>query len=290
MATSKRTSANVLCPGANLWQFEANSADPLVKYIVQFISDRVNSGHAESPSHLCLGAQGGPLSVCTQLRGELAHPARCRRHGRSRLGERFLCGHLQGDGDEQLGRVCPQGPYHAYVTETSQCPEGTVNPGALVGNLTGSLRHVRSSRYPLFTGQLLLKRDVVVGEIGKLAPEQIKIAIAKWDPVAGWRENFFRLEGVPGDPRAEVCNVVSTMAKDVLDVVSRSNPKFPNRCPFRKGTYNFHNFSTGLIQRYEDFPVFPYGRFRADLIFYLMKSRQKIVACVRGVGEVVPRV
>lgn len=70
--------------------------------------------------------------------------------------------------------------------------------------------------------------------IQKLAPEQIKIAIAKWDPVAGWRENFFRLEGVPGDPRAELCNVMSTMAKGFLDVVSRSNPKFPNRCPFRK--------------------------------------------------------
>ncbi|XP_052125918.1 uncharacterized protein LOC127749914 [Frankliniella occidentalis] len=176
------------------------------------------------------------------------------------------------------------GPYHVIITEASQCPEGIVTPGASMGNLTGSLRHVRSSRYQLYNGQIVLKRDIVVGKFG------IKVAVAKWDPVAGWRENnFFNLEGVPGDPRAEVCNVVSTLVKDAIDAVSRSQPQIPNRCPFRKGTYIIRNLSTALLERYEDFPVLQYGRFRADVIFYLMKSRQIIVGCARGAGDIVPK-
>ncbi|XP_052133264.1 uncharacterized protein LOC113211894 [Frankliniella occidentalis] len=172
------------------------------------------------------------------------------------------------------------GPFNIMFREASPCPEGTVTPGALVVNLTGSIQHVRSVKYPVYNGQLLLTRDVVEGEFG------VKVNIAKWDNVAGWKENFFRMDGNGG----EYCKVVATIAKDAASEISRNNPKYPKNCPFPKGTYHFRNLSTELVQRYEHFPVFPYGRFRGDILFYEMKSKKKIVGCFSGVSDIVPKI
>ncbi|XP_052129976.1 uncharacterized protein LOC113214663 [Frankliniella occidentalis] len=169
------------------------------------------------------------------------------------------------------------GPYNIMFREASQCPEGTVPKGAVGGNFTGSLHHLPSTKYPVFDGQLILMRDVGVGDVG------VKVVIAKWDNVAGWRENFFRIDA------GEVCKVFATIAHDAIAEVSRLNPKLPKSCPFRKGTYILRNFSSEIVQRYEHFPVFPYGRFRGDLYYYDMKSKQT-VACFRGVSDIVPKV
>ncbi|XP_026293085.1 uncharacterized protein LOC127749916 [Frankliniella occidentalis] len=170
------------------------------------------------------------------------------------------------------------GPFTILFKEATQCPEGTVTPGRLVANLTGALHHSKFTKAAVFDGLALVTRDVDFGDLG------LKVAVAKWDSVAGWRENFFRMDG------GEYCNVMVSIGRDAASVVNRNNPKFPKSCPIPKGTYIFHNLSTELLQRWEHFPVFPYGRFRGDMIFYDLKSKQNIVGCFRGVSDIVPKV
>ncbi|XP_052125923.1 uncharacterized protein LOC113217431 isoform X2 [Frankliniella occidentalis] len=168
------------------------------------------------------------------------------------------------------------GPYRILFKEVTQCTEGTVSPGAWVLNLTGNILHPRSVKSPVFNGQMIMRKDVGVGDVG------ITIAVAKWDSVAGWRENFFRIDG------GEWCNVVATIGQTAFEEVSRHS-MWPRSCPQSKGTYFFRNLSTDMVQRWEHFPVFPYGRFRGDLLYYVMKSKQTIVGCFRGVTEIVPK-
>ncbi|XP_052125927.1 uncharacterized protein LOC127749917 isoform X2 [Frankliniella occidentalis] len=157
------------------------------------------------------------------------------------------------------------------------CPAGTVGPGGVVANVTGNIHHSRTIKASVFDGALLVMRDVGVGDLG------VKVAVAKWDSVAGWKENFVRMDG------GEYCNVLVTIGREAASEVSRHNPKFPKSCPIPKGTYIFNNLSFDFLQRWEHFPVFPYGRFRGDMLLYDMKSKQNIVGCFRGVSDIVPR-
>ncbi|XP_034231172.1 uncharacterized protein LOC117639525 [Thrips palmi] len=167
------------------------------------------------------------------------------------------------------------GPFDIHFKEALQCPQGTVTAPLLM-NMSGTLLSSRTLNGMVYNGVAFVARKVTKGDVG------VKLAIAKWDNVAGWRENYFRLDG------GEVCFAMKTVGKDAMAELHRNNPRFPTGCPLPDGSYSFRNFSTAALSRYEHFPVFPYGRFRGDLGFYDMKSKE-VAGCISGISEVVPK-
>ncbi|KAK3907344.1 LexA repressor [Frankliniella fusca] len=169
------------------------------------------------------------------------------------------------------------GPFTVVFRDVGQCPEGTVPPGQMLTNLTGNLHYSRPLKGTVFDGQFVTSREARAGDYA------VKMRLAKWDTVAGWRNNFFLIEG------GEVCSAIVKYAQEIIGEIHRNNPKFPTTCPIPKGVYTFRNLSTGLLQRFEHFPVFPYGRFKGNVLFYEMKSKD-IVGCFQGSFDVVPKV
>lgn len=52
--------------------------------------------------------------------------------------------------------------------------------------------------------------------------------MAKWDPVAGWRDNFFNMDG------GEYCKVMALIGYQVSAELAKIDPNFPTSCPISK--------------------------------------------------------
>ena len=48
---------------------------------------------------------------------------------------------------------------------------------------------------------------------------------SKWDSVSGWREHFLVM------PVGDACFLADVVGKDVTNIVAKTVPGFPNKCP-----------------------------------------------------------
>ncbi|XP_034242535.1 uncharacterized protein LOC117646021 [Thrips palmi] len=87
----------------------------------------------------------------------------------------------------------------------------------------------------------------------------VKLDVAKWDTVSGWREHFFVV------PPQDFCFVMEEVGKELVVLLATHIDGFPRKCPVPNRTYNVTN-TPSRVGQLRHFPVLPYGRFRAYAI------------------------
>ncbi|XP_034241756.1 uncharacterized protein LOC117645566 [Thrips palmi] len=188
-----------------------------------------------------------------------------------------LMGLLKVPKTSQLKVTAKRGPYVVTVREMGLCPEYDTDDDL---KIEGVLHFNRSSKDNLlFNGYGTVKNNILTR-----GATRATIDFAKWDSVSGWREHYLVM------PFGDVCFLLEDIVTDLAELLSKHVDGFPRKCPLRNITYNVTN-TPSRIGQLRHFPVLPYGRFRAHVLYFHAKKPQvtKPRACTKLIVDVSPK-
>ncbi|KAJ1523219.1 hypothetical protein ONE63_001105 [Megalurothrips usitatus] len=175
-----------------------------------------------------------------------------------------------------------QGPYLLELLEIGRCPANEVGHVGDDITVDAKLYHNRSmGSGTVYSGVATVKNNSFAR-----GATTMKVDLAKWDPVSGWREHFLVM------PAGESCFVMEDLATDLFKLFREIVvEEFPKKCPIPDGAYHVNNAFMNLGQ-FNHFPALPYGRFRGHVLGYHLRtpSVKTPRLCIRVVLNVHPKV
>ncbi|KAJ1519569.1 hypothetical protein ONE63_004844 [Megalurothrips usitatus] len=155
----------------------------------------------------------------------------------------------------------------------------TVCPKEEVGGLERSdLTMVTTSRYNhSIRSQVLDVNMTISNRIYHRGESTMKLDIARWNSVSGWREHFLVMA------LGELCFVYDEVATDVIATFAESG--FPAKCPVADGPFAARNVPVQMPPL-RHFPALPYGRYRVYIMFNHNKGKRAMRGCLKGVADV----